>query len=89
MKDAGRAGWGTEVNEDVMCSVLLVDHRRGGMTAVAHFALVGQSHRRLSFKEAAQVLGIQQSAATLRYVRALKRLKALWQQMYPQEGTAP
>jgi RNA polymerase sigma-70 factor (ECF subfamily) len=32
----------------------------------------------LTFKEVAQVLGIQESAATLRYVRALKRLKDLW-----------
>src|SRR5437899_10480846 len=29
----------------------------------------------LSFKEAASVLGVTESAATLRYVRALKRLK--------------
>jgi RNA polymerase sigma-70 factor, ECF subfamily len=32
----------------------------------------------LSFKEAAQVLRITENAATVRYVRALKRLKALW-----------
>lgn len=39
----------------------------------------------LTFPEAAAVLGIQESAATLRYVRALKRLKQLWQRLYPQE----
>lgn len=32
----------------------------------------------LTFKEAAKVLGIGESAATLRYVRALRRLKDLW-----------
>jgi RNA polymerase sigma-70 factor (ECF subfamily) len=36
----------------------------------------------LSFKEAAMVLGVTESAATLRYVRALKRLKNLWQQLH-------
>ncbi len=36
----------------------------------------------LSFKEAAMVLGATESAATLRYVRALKRLKNLWQQLH-------
>jgi RNA polymerase sigma-70 factor (ECF subfamily) len=40
----------------------------------------------LTFAEAAEVLGIQESAATLRYVRALKRLKQLWQHLYPSEG---
>jgi RNA polymerase sigma-70 factor (ECF subfamily) len=40
----------------------------------------------LSFAEAAQVLGIGESAATLRYVRALKRLKTLWLQLHPEEG---
>lgn len=39
----------------------------------------------LSFKEAALVLGIKESAATLRYVRALERLKRLWQQLYLEE----
>jgi RNA polymerase sigma-70 factor (ECF subfamily) len=43
----------------------------------------------LTFPEAAQVLGIQESAATLRYVRALKRLKKLWRQLYPSEGSEP
>jgi RNA polymerase sigma-70 factor (ECF subfamily) len=40
----------------------------------------------LSFKEAALVLGIKESAATLRYVRAVERLKKLWQQLHPTEG---
>ena len=32
----------------------------------------------LTFREAAEALGVTESAATLRYVRALKRLRALW-----------
>jgi RNA polymerase sigma-70 factor (ECF subfamily) len=36
----------------------------------------------LSFKEAAMVLGLTENAATLRYVRALKRLKKLWQDVH-------
>jgi RNA polymerase sigma-70 factor (ECF subfamily) len=40
----------------------------------------------LTFPEAADVLGITENAAAVRYVRALKRLKGLWQTLYPQEG---
>ena len=40
----------------------------------------------LSFPEAAQILGLSESAATLRYVRAVKRLKKLWQDLYPDES---
>jgi RNA polymerase sigma-70 factor (ECF subfamily) len=40
----------------------------------------------LTFGEAAEVLGIAENAATLRYVRALKRLKTLWQKLHPEEG---
>jgi RNA polymerase sigma-70 factor (ECF subfamily) len=36
----------------------------------------------LTFSEAATVLGIKESAANLRYVRALRRLKNLWQELY-------
>ncbi len=35
----------------------------------------------LTFPEAAEVLGVTESAATLRYVRALKRLKHLWERL--------
>ena len=35
----------------------------------------------LAFKEAAALLGVSESAATLRYVRALKRLRLLWEQI--------
>jgi RNA polymerase sigma-70 factor (ECF subfamily) len=37
----------------------------------------------LSFKEAAAVLGVPQYTAAKRYVRALQRLKELWQQCHP------
>jgi RNA polymerase sigma-70 factor (ECF subfamily) len=36
----------------------------------------------LAFPEAAQVLGITENAATVRYVRALRRLKDLWRRLY-------
>jgi RNA polymerase sigma-70 factor (ECF subfamily) len=41
----------------------------------------------LSFGEAALVLGITENAATVRYVRALRRLRKLWQQLHPEPGT--
>jgi RNA polymerase sigma-70 factor (ECF subfamily) len=41
-------------------------------------------HDQLSYQEAADVLGIKEAAASLRYVRALKRLKQLWEKLYPQ-----
>lgn len=41
-------------------------------------------HDDLSFQEAAAVLGIAEGAARVRYVRALERLRALWQQLYPE-----
>jgi RNA polymerase sigma-70 factor, ECF subfamily len=37
----------------------------------------------LSFKEAAAVLGIPDNTAVRRYVRALQRLRELWQQLHP------
>ncbi len=43
----------------------------------------------LTFPEAARVLGISESAATLRYVRALERLKKLWEQIDPGGRHAP
>lgn len=43
----------------------------------------------LSFKEAAQVLDLTETAATVRYVRAVKRLKKLWLELYPREESRP
>ena len=42
-------------------------------------------HDQLSYQEAADVLGIKEAAAGLRYVRALKRLKQLWEKLYPHD----
>jgi RNA polymerase sigma factor (sigma-70 family) len=39
----------------------------------------------LKFKEAAVVLGVSENTAVRRYVRALNRLRALWQQFHPDE----
>lgn len=36
----------------------------------------------LSHREAADVLGISETAATVRYVRALERLRKLWEHLY-------
>jgi RNA polymerase sigma-70 factor (ECF subfamily) len=41
-------------------------------------------HDDLSFQDVAAVLGIAENAARVRYVRALGRLRDLWQQMYPE-----
>jgi RNA polymerase sigma-70 factor (ECF subfamily) len=43
----------------------------------------------LSYREIGQVFGIQESAATMRYVRALRRLKDLWHKLYPREAEEP
>jgi RNA polymerase sigma-70 factor (ECF subfamily) len=41
-------------------------------------------HDDLSFREAADVLGIAEGTTRVRYVRALERLRELWQQRYPE-----
>jgi RNA polymerase sigma-70 factor (ECF subfamily) len=43
---------------------------------------------KLTFSEIGAVLGIAENAATLRYVRALKRLKAQWLEGNPEDGSA-
>jgi RNA polymerase sigma-70 factor (ECF subfamily) len=40
----------------------------------------------LTFPEAAEVLGVAENTAAVRYVRALKRLKKLWQGLHPDVG---
>jgi RNA polymerase sigma-70 factor (ECF subfamily) len=40
----------------------------------------------LSFKDAALVLGVTENAATVRYVRALRKLKDLWLKLNPERG---
>ena len=39
----------------------------------------------LSFREAASVLGVTENAATVRYARALRRLKDVWLTMNPED----
>jgi DNA-directed RNA polymerase specialized sigma24 family protein len=39
----------------------------------------------LSFKEAALVLDIKETTATVRYHRALKKLRELWTRLHPEE----
>jgi RNA polymerase sigma-70 factor (ECF subfamily) len=41
----------------------------------------------LSFREAGDVLGVGENAATVRYVRALRRLKQLWLKLYGGGGS--
>jgi RNA polymerase sigma-70 factor (ECF subfamily) len=41
----------------------------------------------LTFREIAQLLGLQEQAATMRYVRALRRLKDLWQKLHDAGGS--
>jgi len=43
----------------------------------------------LSFREAAMVLGVTENAATVRYARALRRLKDLWFRFHENEGDRP
>ncbi len=43
----------------------------------------------LTYPEAAAVLGIEVSAATLRYVRAIERLRKLWQELFPSDRGQP
>ncbi len=39
----------------------------------------------LSFKQAAELLKITENAATVRYVRALKRLRTIWEALFSEE----
>lgn len=46
-------------------------------------------HDQLAFAEAADVLGVTENTATVRYARALRRLKDLWLKLYePDEGSS-
>jgi RNA polymerase sigma-70 factor (ECF subfamily) len=42
----------------------------------------------LSYREIGEVLGISENAAAVRYVRAVERLRGLWEQIAPSEGNA-
>jgi DNA-directed RNA polymerase specialized sigma24 family protein len=45
-----------------------------------------RNYDRLTCGEAAAVLDITEGAATVRYFRALQRLREVWQQLYPEDG---
>jgi len=55
------------------------------LTASDREILWMRHYDQLTFREAAAVLGIKEPAANLRYVRALRRLKDLWQQLHGPE----
>lgn len=43
----------------------------------------------LAFADIAQLLNITENAATVRYVRALKKLEKIWTKLYPVSGIEP
>lgn len=43
----------------------------------------------LSFREAAEILGITENAATVRYVRAIKKLRTIWEALFSEEESQP
>ena len=62
---------------------------QAGLVSPILFVLFGAATvrgLRRDASEAAYVLEIAESAATLRYWRALKRFKELWQKLYPDES---
>jgi RNA polymerase sigma-70 factor (ECF subfamily) len=64
----------TEMLERVEQAIEVMDPLDREVLALRHFEELGN-------KEVAEVLGIQQKAASIRYVRALKRLKAIMAQL--------
>ncbi|MGH7193670.1 MAG: RNA polymerase sigma factor, partial [Candidatus Saccharimonadales bacterium] len=48
--------------------------------------LLMRHYDELTFREAASVLGIKETAANVRYVRALRRLKQLWHELHGSGG---
>jgi RNA polymerase sigma-70 factor (ECF subfamily) len=45
-----------------------------------------RNYDRLSYREVASVLDVTEGAATVRYFRALERLREVWQQLYPEQS---
>jgi RNA polymerase sigma-70 factor, ECF subfamily len=71
-----------ELRQDVRNVLSMLKDKDREILGMRHFD-------ELSFAEAAEVLGISENAATVRYVRALRRLKDLWQQLHPDHGVDP
>jgi RNA polymerase sigma-70 factor (ECF subfamily) len=83
----GLTGSGTSPSE----AVVRDDERQrvrealGRLSAEDRAVLQLRHFEQLSFPEVARVLGISESAATMRYVRALRRLKEVWERGHPQQ----
>jgi RNA polymerase sigma-70 factor (ECF subfamily) len=72
---AVRAEWATQLEEAL-----------AGMNEIDREVLALRHFEELSNQEAAEVLGIEQKAASIRYVRALKRLKEILSGLPGEEG---
>jgi RNA polymerase sigma-70 factor, ECF subfamily len=68
-----------EVRQHVRQALELLGSRDQEILWMRHFD-------ELSFAEAAAVLDITENAATVRYVRALRRLKNLWEKLHHDKG---
>lgn len=64
-----------EMAERMQKTLELLSRRDRDILCMRHFD-------QLSHREVAEVLGISESAATLRYVRGLERLRKLWEHLY-------
>jgi RNA polymerase sigma-70 factor, ECF subfamily len=69
-----------EMSERVRLAVELLDEGDQEILWMRHFD-------QLSFREAGMVLGISENAATVRYARALDRLRSLWSTAEKGDGT--
>lgn len=65
-----------ELQMQVQQTLALLKHKDKEILWMRHYD-------QLSFAEAAQVLGITENAANVRYFRALQRLKELWEKLHP------
>ncbi len=74
MTSPSQAAVRAETLEQVEQVIAAMDPLDREVLALRHFEELGNS-------EVAEVLGIQQKAASIRYVRALKRLRAILSQM--------
>jgi RNA polymerase sigma-70 factor, ECF subfamily len=68
-----------ELQQRVRQAVEMLAEKDREVLAMRHFD-------ELTFREIAQLLGLQEQAVTMRYVRALRRLKDLWQKLHEAEG---
>jgi RNA polymerase sigma-70 factor (ECF subfamily) len=69
-----------ELQRLVRQAVEMLDGKDQEVLTMHHF-------EELTFREIAQVLNLREPAVTMRYVRALRRLKDLWQHLHSEGGT--